>query len=81
MLAHFPSNNSGSRARAIERQAITTLRSARPRRPWLAASAAAVCIAFTEAAEADDIFVTKAPAIPFTGLSGLTGLAYDWNGF
>ena len=81
MPAHFLSNNARSHARVIERRAITTLRSAWPRRLWLAASAAAVCIAFTEAAKADDIFVTKAPAIPFTGLSGLSGPAYNWNGF
>ena len=64
MLASFLSNN------AIEQQAISTLRSAWPQKLWLAASAAAVFIALTEAAKADDIFVTKAPAIPFTGLSG-----------
>ena len=29
-------------------------------------------------AAADDIFGIKAPAIPFTGLGGLTGPAYDW---
>ena len=72
MPARFLSNN------AFERQAISTLRSAWPQKLWLAVSAAAVFIALTEAARADDIFVTKAPAIPFTGL---TGPAYNWNGF
>jgi opacity protein-like surface antigen len=32
-------------------------------------------------AAADDIFGIKTPAIPFTGLGGLTGPAYEWNGF
>ena len=72
MLARFLSNN------AIERQAIRTLRSAWPQKLWLLASAAAVFMALTEAAKADDIFVTKAPAYPF---AGLTGPAYNWNGF
>ena len=71
MLARLVSNNA-------MRQAINTLRSAWPQKLWLLASAAAVFMALTEAAEADDIFVTKAPAIPFTGL---TGPAYNWNGF
>jgi high affinity Mn2+ porin len=34
--------------------------------------------AFAGSAAADDIFVTKAPTIPF---SGLNGPAYNWNGF
>ena len=80
MLAHFPPNNARS-PRAIERRAITTLRSAWPRRLWLAASIAAICIVFTEAAEADDTFVTKASVIPFIGLPSLNGPAYNWNGF
>jgi len=61
--------------RAVKRQhkagALAT------RRVRLAASAVAI-IAFTEVAKADDAFVTKAPAIPF---SGLIGPAYNWNGF
>jgi hypothetical protein len=46
-------------------------------RLWLAASAVAV-IAFAEIAKADDAFLAKAPAIPF---SGLIGPAYNWEGF
>jgi len=42
---------------------------------WLAVSAAAIVVASAERAIADDIIVTKAPAIPFTGP------AYNWNGF
>jgi high affinity Mn2+ porin len=72
MLARFLSNN------AIERQAISTLRSAWPQKLCLLASAGAVFMALTEAAKADDIFVTKAPAIPFAGPGGPP---YNWNGF
>ena len=82
--AHILWNNASSLACAAERQAIATLRPVWlrwSRKLWLAASATAVCIVFAEAAKADDIFVTKAPAIPFPGLSGLTGPAYNWNGF
>jgi high affinity Mn2+ porin len=56
-------------------------RSLRARTLWLAASAAAVCMACAKPAAADDVFVTKAPAIPFSSLSSLTGPAYNWNGF
>jgi hypothetical protein len=72
MLARFLSNN------AIERQAISTLRSAWPQKLCLLASAGAVFMTLTEAAKADDIFVTKAPAIPFAGPGGPP---YNWNGF
>ena len=72
MLARFLSNN------AIERQAISTLRSAWPQKLCLLASAGAVFMALTEAAKADDIFLTKAPAIPFAGPGGPP---YNWNGF
>jgi high affinity Mn2+ porin len=37
--------------------------------------------ASTERAAADDLFTSKAPAFPFVSLSGLTGPAYNWNGF
>ena len=77
MFAHFLSNKTRSCARVAARQWIARPRSAWPRRLWLAASAAA-CISFAEAAEADDVLVTKAPAIP---LSGLGGPAYNWSGF
>ena len=58
------------RARAVELPRIATLRSVPPRSVLLAASASAVCVGFAQPAAADDIFVTKAPAIPFSGLSG-----------
>jgi hypothetical protein len=66
------------RARAVEQPRIATLRSVPPRSVLLAASAAAVCVGFAQPAAADDTFVTRAPAIPFSGLSGP---AYNWNGF
>jgi high affinity Mn2+ porin len=66
------------RARTVEQPRIATLRSVPPRSVLLAASAAAVCVGFAQPAAADDIFGAKAPAIPFSGLSGQ---AYNWNGF
>jgi high affinity Mn2+ porin len=54
------------------------------RRYWLIGAlhiGALMLAASAERAAADDIFVTKAPAIPFTGLGRLTGPTYDWNGF
>jgi high affinity Mn2+ porin len=43
--------------------------------------AALMIAASTERAAADDLFTSKAPALPFVGLSGLTGPGYNWNGF
>jgi high affinity Mn2+ porin len=43
---------------------------------------AALTVALSaQRAAADDLFTTKAPALPFVSLSGLTGPAYNWNGF
>jgi high affinity Mn2+ porin len=42
---------------------------------------ALVIAASTERAAADDLFTSKAPALPFVSLGGLTGPAYNWNGF
>jgi hypothetical protein len=61
--------------RAVKRQHTAGALAAR--RLLLAASAVAV-IASTDVAKAEDVFVTKAPSIPF---SGLIGPAYNWNGF
>jgi hypothetical protein len=48
-------------------------------RATLLASTAAVVVAFAGSAKADDVMVTKAPAIPF--INGLSGPTYNWNGF
>jgi high affinity Mn2+ porin len=52
-------------------------------RAALLASTATVVVAFAGSARADDAFVTKAPAIPFINpfINGLSGPAYNWNGF
>jgi len=84
LLAHILSNNADSLAIADERQPIATLKPVWlrcSRKLWLMASAAAVCAVLGEAAKADDTFVTKATAIPFTALPSLNGPGYNWNGF
>jgi high affinity Mn2+ porin len=52
-------------------------------RAALLASTAAFIVAFAGSARADDAFATKAPAIPFINafINGLSGPAYNWNGF
>jgi high affinity Mn2+ porin len=55
-------------------------------RAALLASTAAIAVAFAGSAKADDAFVTKAPAIPAIPfinpfINGLSGPAYNWNGF
>jgi high affinity Mn2+ porin len=75
MLARILSTDGYSRARIALSEARPKVESLTS---WLAASATAVAILSAGSAAADDVFITKAPVIPF---SGFNGPAYNWNGF
>jgi hypothetical protein len=74
MLAQVLSKNSFSRPRVAKAASVATAKLGPSL--WLAMSTTVV--GFTGNALADDVFLTKAPAIPF---SGFNGPAYNWNGF
>jgi high affinity Mn2+ porin len=70
------SNHEFSRTEVAKTTASGVVRP-RPRlKFWLAVSTAAIMIASTGSAAADDIMMAKAPAIPYSNSP-----AYNWNGF
>ena len=75
------SNNEYARAGIGATAVSATIRSNRSVNFWVAVSTVALAIVSAQSAAADDVFLTKAPAIPFNGLSGLSGPTYNWNGF
>jgi len=69
------SNKEYSRARIAKTAVLGVVGPRPPLKFWPAVSTAAIVIASAGSERADDIMVTKAPAIPYSGPA-----AYNWNG-